>query len=214
MKILNLYAGIGGNRKLWGEDHKITAVEINPEIAKIYQDFFPNDTVIVADAHQYLLDHYSEFEFIWSSPPCPSHSRARYWGYKETNPVYADMKLYQEIILLKHHFKGKWIVENTKPYYEPLIAAQDIGRHLIWANFIIGKVKSNDGDIHTGTNSEFEELYGYDLSRYSISTDKYRGARAKLEILRNCVTPDTGLHILNRAMNIIIESNINQPTLF
>lgn len=24
MKILNLYAGIGGNRKLWGDEHEIT----------------------------------------------------------------------------------------------------------------------------------------------------------------------------------------------
>jgi DNA (cytosine-5)-methyltransferase 1 len=29
MRILNLYAGIGGNRKLWGDDHEITAVELN-----------------------------------------------------------------------------------------------------------------------------------------------------------------------------------------
>ena len=58
MKILNLYAGIGGNRKLWGDGHEITAIEFNPEIAKIYQDFFPNDKVIVTDAHQYLLEHF------------------------------------------------------------------------------------------------------------------------------------------------------------
>lgn len=36
MNILNLYAGIGGNRKLWGNNHNITAVEINPDIAEIY----------------------------------------------------------------------------------------------------------------------------------------------------------------------------------
>ena len=40
MKVLNLYAGIGGNRKLW-QDVDVTAVELNPQIAKIYQDFFP-----------------------------------------------------------------------------------------------------------------------------------------------------------------------------
>ena len=77
MKILNLYAGIGGNRKLWGDEHEITAVENNPEIAKIYQDFFPNDKVVIADAHQFILEHFSEFDFIWSSPPCPTHSRLR-----------------------------------------------------------------------------------------------------------------------------------------
>lgn len=26
MKILNLYAGIGGNRELWGNEHEITGV--------------------------------------------------------------------------------------------------------------------------------------------------------------------------------------------
>jgi site-specific DNA-cytosine methylase len=77
-------AGIGGNRKLWDGDIEITAVEIDPKIAKIYQDFFPNDKVIVSDAHQYLLEHFKEYDFIWSSPPCPTHSRMRFlivgWG--------------------------------------------------------------------------------------------------------------------------------------
>ena len=95
MKILNLYAGIGGNRKLWGDKHEVTAVEMNPEIAAIYQEFFPKDQVIVGDAHQYLLDHYKEFDFIWSSPPCPTHSRARFWASKggKFYVVYPDMKL-------------------------------------------------------------------------------------------------------------------------
>jgi len=127
MKILNLYAGIGGNRKLWGNDHDITAIELNPQIAKIYQDFFPQDKVIVADAHQYLLEHILDgWDFIWASPPCPTHSRLNNVftvGKTEntTNPIcYPDMQLYQEIVLLKHHFKGKWCVENVISYYDPL----------------------------------------------------------------------------------------------
>ena len=144
MKILNLYAGIGGNRKLWSKDHEITAVENNPEIAKIYQDFFPNDKVIIADAHKFLLDHYKEFDFIWSSPPCPSHSQFRQlcgvkaWSFKE---LYPDMRLYEEIIFLKHHFKGMWVVENVESYYKPLIPPQIISRHFFWANFSILKKK-------------------------------------------------------------------------
>ena len=73
MKILNLYAGIGGNRKLWGDEYEVTAVELEPEIAKAYQEFFPEDIVVVGDAHQYLIDNLSEFDFVWSSPPCPTH---------------------------------------------------------------------------------------------------------------------------------------------
>src|SRR3990167_8331912 len=99
MKVLNLYSGIGGNRKLW-TDVDVTAVELNLDIAKIYQDFFPKDKVIVADAHQYLLEHFKEFDFILSSPPCVSHSQFRQrcgvkaWGYDE---LYPDMTLYEEV---------------------------------------------------------------------------------------------------------------------
>jgi DNA (cytosine-5)-methyltransferase 1 len=96
MKVLNLYAGIGGNRKLW-TDVDVTAVELNPQIAKIYQDFFPNDKVIVGDAHQYLLEHFKEFDFIWSSPPCQSHSRLNLVNVsrKFHEPRFIDMTLYQ-----------------------------------------------------------------------------------------------------------------------
>lgn len=96
MKILNLYAGIGGNRKLWGDEHEITAVEYNESIAAIYKDLYPNDTVIVADAHQYLLEHFQEYDFIWTSPPCPTHSRMNFM--KHMPKRFPDMKLYEEII--------------------------------------------------------------------------------------------------------------------
>ena len=141
MKILNLYACLGGNRYKWDEvtDVDVTAVEWDEELAHMYQERFPNDKVIVADAHQYLLDHYKEFDFIWTSPPCPSHSRARYWGFGKNgkNPVYPEMSLYQEIIFLQHHFNGKWVVENVMPYYEPLILAKKRGRHLYWSIFCL-----------------------------------------------------------------------------
>jgi len=129
MKILNLYACLGGNRYKWDEvaneagiEIEVTAIEWDEELARLYQERFPNDTVIVADANKYLLDHYKEFDFIWSSPPCPTHSRARYWGFGANgkNPTYPDMKLYQEIIFLQHHCKGKYVVENVIPYYEPM----------------------------------------------------------------------------------------------
>ena len=135
MKILNLYAGIGGNRKLWGDEHEITAVEYKPEIAKIYQEIFPNDKVIVDDAHQYLLQHYKEFDFIWSSPPCPTHSVTNNFLNSQGHVRYPDMALYQEIIFLKHWFKGKWVVENVKSYYDPLCKPTEVERHYFWSNF-------------------------------------------------------------------------------
>jgi len=75
-KVLNLYAGIGGNRKLWS-DVDVTAVEWDEDKAEVYRDHFPDDEVIVTDAHEYLLEHFREFDFIWSSCPCPTHSQIR-----------------------------------------------------------------------------------------------------------------------------------------
>jgi len=194
MKILNLYAGIGGNRKLWDGDIEITAIEINPKIAKIYQDFFPNDKVIVCDAHQYLLEHYKEFDFIWSSPPCPSHSRIRNEagvGVGQNEVIYPDMDLYQEIILLHHHFKGKWVVENVIAYYKPLIKPQIVREHFFWSNFIIqGKKKANRG--HMGSMNDLRKIKTFDLSKYRKEIDERK-------LLRNCTEPELGLHIFKMA---------------
>lgn len=211
MKILNLYAGIGGNRKLWGDDHEITAVEYREDIANVYSHYFPNDKVVVSDAHQYLLEHFNEFNFIWSSPPCQTHSRARMWGWKNDDRVekkYPDMKLYQEIIFLENYFSGLWIVENVKPYYEPLIRPKiELGRHLFWSNFNIKKINIKEADINRGNKKEYSELHGFDLSSFKIRSRKD-------QIYRNCVHPETGLHILNASQNIITKQNEQQITLF
>jgi len=232
MKILNLYSGIGGNRKLWDDEHSITAVELNPQIAKIYSDFFPNDTVIIADAHQYLLDHYKEFDFIWSSPPCPTHSRINYSNGGRWKVKYPDMRLYQEIILLQKWFKGIYVVENVISYYEPLIEPQESGRHYFWANFKIpkqkyslqiGRLNGKDQNKHRDNLlnelenkmrkptirevqiPELMELHKMDLSQVSIPN--------KRQVLRNCVHPELGLHILEYAMNKVRRSE-TQTQLF
>ena len=195
IKILNLYCGIGGNRKLWtpnGDEHDITAVELNPEIAKIYQDFYPNDKVIVTDAHQYLLNHYKEFDFIWSSTPCQTHASFRHnicVRFRGSEPKYPDMRLYQEIIFLKYTFEGLWVIENVNPYYEPLIPAQKIQRHLFWSNLTIPDIKiPSENQRSKNKISEMEELHGIYLTKYSIPN--------KRQILRNCVNAELSLHIL------------------
>ena len=193
MKILNLYCGIGGNRKLWGNEHDITAVELDPKIAEIYKDFYPKDNVIIADAHQYLLDHYKEFDFIWSSPPCPSHSRLRAMNPIQNKPIFPDMKLYEEIIFLQKWFRGKFVVENVKPYYKPLIDAIELQRHLFWTNFPIKIIEfEKDADVRLSIVKPKEKRLGFDLS-------KYKGIQ-KIKILRNCVAPDVGLHIFQEML--------------
>ena len=143
MKLLNLYAGIGGNRKLWGNDHEITAVEFNKEVAEVYKSFFPNDKVITGDAHQYLFDHVREYEFIWSSPPCPTHSRMRLLMAEQEGKKFKfqDMKLWEEIIFLKHFSKGKYCVENVVTYYKPFVIPKKLGNHYYWSNFNLGDIK-------------------------------------------------------------------------
>ncbi len=193
IKILNLYAGIGGNRKLWDNNKiEVTAIENNEETAAIYQDLYPKDKVLVCDAHQYLLEHYKEYDFIWSSRPCQSHSRARFWASKggRYNPQYPDMQLYEEILFLKYYFNGLWVVENVIPFYEPFLNPLVLDRHLFWANFEIGDY--NKEDFQKDNVKQMQINYGIDISKYKLSTRKD-------QILRNCVNPKLGLHIFNCA---------------
>jgi len=212
MKVLNLYAGIGGNRKLW-TDVEVTAVENNESIASIYQDFFPDDKVIVADAHQYLLEHFDDYDFIWSSPPCPTHSQIRYnigflanRKYRKVNAVYPDMDLYKEIIILKKWYGGKFVVENTIPYYEPLIEGIKTGGHIWWSNFNIGEIDIGNRNHRGGTVESLQQRKGLDLSKYDIQN--------KRQILRNCVEPEVGFHILECARGNYNHLKSNQESIF
>ena len=186
MKILNLYAGIGGNRKLWGNEHEITAVEIDEEIAGEYIKNFPKDKVIIADAHQYLLDHYKEFDFIWSSPPCPTHSKL---NFSRKEKSYPSMVLYQEIIFLRSWFKGKFCIENVTPYYKSLITPTVIlGRHFFWANFDIPTKTFTNIDVSRSTQEQLAEDLDMPIPR-----------RCAGLLLRNCLKPEIGKHLFECA---------------
>lgn len=197
MKILNLYCGIGGNRKLW-ENCSVTAVEYNPEIAAVYKHFFPNDNVIIGDAHDYLLKNYKDFDFIWASPPCQSHSSFRQninVRYRGTPAIYPDMKLYQEIIFLKHNFKGKWVVENVKPYYQALIEPDFVlQRHYFWGNIKPQVIEFEKDMIRSAQIPDLQKKHGFDLTGIKLQN--------KRQVLRNCVTPEVGKYIFDyiRAM--------------
>ena len=211
-KILNLYACLGGNRYKWDEvaenlglELEVTAVELDHELARMYQERFPNDIVIVADAHQYLLEHFKEFDFIWSSPPCPTHSRIRITQKNQEFyiPKYPDMTLYEEIIFLENHFSGKYVVENVIPYYEPLIEAQKRGRQLYWCNFKLpNEIDREESKGLIGqVNNEIEKLCNlHDLKREFINT--YKGKQDKKKIVRNLVDYEVGKSILEAALNV------------
>ena len=219
MKVLNLYACLGGNRYKWDEvaseaniNLEVTAVELDEDLAKLYKERFPNDTVVVADAHQYLLDHYKEFDFIWSSPPCPTHSRARFWGFgvNGKKPVYPDMRFYEEIIFLKHHFKNKYVIENVIPYYEPMLNPLERDRHLYWTNF---NLPNNLNDRRFNISSAKQEFKGL-CKFHEFDFSKYKGKQNKTKIARNLVDYEAGKTIFETVLGIYKQQNANQTQLF
>lgn len=219
MKILNLYACLGGNRYKWDEVAKqagieieVTAVELDEVAAELYQERFPNDKVIVADAHQYLLENFKNFDFIWSSPPCPSHSRVRFSQKTRESFkfIYPDMKLYEEVLFLENYFEGKYCVENVIPFYEPLIPAQKRGRHLYWTNFNLPTdLKERKIQIGNGTD-EVNKLclfHDYDFR-------KYKGSQRLDKMARNLVDYEAGRTIFEIALGIVNKKETNQMELF
>ena len=196
MKILNLYSGLGGNRKKW-EGVQVTAVEMEPDIAAVYQAQHPDDTVIIGDAMQYLLDHHHEYDGVWASPPCPSHSMMQL-ATRHDVACYPDMSLYQIIIFLKHRFKGKWwVVENVLSYYRKdlniTFQPQIVDRHAFWASFHIPDFKMDKPKnfIDSVKQQDLKDWLGiqYDGNIY------YKGNHCPNQVLRNCVHPDLGEHV-------------------
>lgn len=196
--ILNLYAGIGGNRKLW--DATVTAVERQEDIAAAYQSQYPNDTVVIGDAHEYMAANFQRFDFIWSSPPCQSHSKMDRANCRN-KPRYADMRLYEEIIFLQTYHKGKWVVENVVPYYKPLITPTvQIGRHLFWSNFqfTVRDVARPAGFIASGGQATANDLKAWLGLNYEGNI-YYADNHCPAQVLRNCVHPIIGAQILEAA---------------
>lgn len=211
MKILNLFAGLGGNRLPWGTEHQVTAIELEPRIAAIYKQRFPKDEVIEGDAYSYLEQHFHEFDFIWASPPCPSHSKIsrthtgrRYKGWNMSVQI-PDMRLYGIIIFLQEHFRGDWIVENVTPFYVPLIVpSARVGRHVIWSNKFILDKKFNTLPIMFKIGRELEKYYEilcasleieYELIEEHVHANfSYRNDWIG-QVLRNTVTPEVAAYL-------------------
>ena len=194
MKVLNLYCGLGGNRVLWSNQHQVTAVDNDIQVLEAYAERFPQDIVLCVDAHQYLLENFQDFDFIWSSPPCQSHSRLVQTArgkYGRTH--YPDMRLYEEIVLLRSYFDGLYCVENVEPFYGALIPCQKRGRHLLWTNFYLPEFNVEDvrwEDVRKGH-------YGFYLPE-----NIYQGSNDPLKVYRNMCNPKIGEEVLNAAQKV------------
>lgn len=210
MEFLDLYAGLGGNRLKLPSYVNVTAVEMEPDIAEVYMAHNPGDTMIIGDAHEYLLDHFREFDFIWTSPPCQTHT-AMQKATRHDVVDYPDMRLYQEIILLMERFKGNWVVENVRSYYRPLITPQIVDRHFFWSNFHIPKFKMDrpKNFIDSVSQQDLKDWLGiqYESNIY------YGDNHCPNQVLRNCVHPDLGLHVFLSANDVNPET-IDQLSMF
>jgi DNA (cytosine-5)-methyltransferase 1 len=199
INILNLYAGIGGNRAGFPADANVLAIEQDENVAAVYRSLYPDDDLVVGDAHSFLLENYGDFDWIWSSPPCVSHTQMDRMNSRN-KLRYPDLSLYQEIILLDNYFGpmgGKWLVENVKPYYQtPLIPALKLGRHLFWSNFHIGKfdVPRPPNWINAGTVNESQGLKDWLGLDYPGNVYP-AGGHCPAQPLRSCVHPRLAEHI-------------------
>jgi len=187
MKILNLFAGIGGNRELWDYlNCVITSVEYDGKIAILYKELFPNDKIIIGDAYEYLEKNYNKFDFIWASPPCVSHSRININFNQPCNIRLPDLKLYSIILFLQQWFKGNWIIENVRPFYKPLIKPTCIrGRHIYWSNIPIpsdkkispakqNKLKINKINRNKVDPKEGKILMDYLINKKQLSIEVFK----------------------------------------
>jgi len=211
MKVLELFAGsksIGKVAEKYGcevfsvDIHDFKGIDLVVDIL----DMVRSDIPFVPD-------------FIWASPPCPTHSVTNHFLNAQGVKRYPDMNLYQEIILLQTFFKGKYVIENVKSYYEPLIKPQVSGRHYFWANFTIPKLKYEkqigrmNGKKNNLNGKAKAVLRQNNLDKLGFNLDKYDYSD-KDKLLRNCVPPIIGKAIFDSALGIYQANNIKQVGLF
>ena len=199
MKILNLFAGIGGNRLLWDDvlpGVKVTAVEFDPEIAKAYSKRFPNDDVIVGDAWDYAVKNYLDFDFIWASPPCQTHSRLNVANNirNDRAKILPDFRLYELIVYLKFFCKKPFVVENVVPFYEPLVKPNvNLGRHYFWSNFYIPK------QYFEKSTKIIKDIVISDPTDFNLRL--FKNIKNKRQVIRNQVDSNLGKYILSCAFD-------------
>ena len=197
IKVLHTFCGIGGCRKDWPTNIQVTAVEFNEEAAAIYKELFPQDEVIVADAYEYIRLHWNEYDFIWASPSCQSHSKMRFLSSKagSYDAVLPDPRLWSTIIFLKHFCRNRdihYCVENVDMYYrkdldetiseffQPFLTPTiKLGRHLFWTNFPLEKRTFDNHGSHNARGSNTKGDF-FDLTRFKPKTIR------KDQLLRTC----------------------------
>jgi DNA (cytosine-5)-methyltransferase 1 len=105
------------------------------------------------------------------------------------------MELYEEIIFLKQWFKGKWVVENVRSYYKPLIEPVEVQSHYFWANFNIPKTNRVREKVR---NDKGQTLSVKMIQQGMFIENFYNYSGDKRTLLNNCVEPELGNHIIKQ----------------
>lgn len=108
---------------------------------------------------------------------------------KGFSPILPDMSLYSEIVFLQTYFKNQWVVENTVPYYKPLVAPTfKLQRHLFWSSDIVEERDFKTSKIRS--KNKISDFDGHEV----VSRSKIKNKR---QVLRNCILPEVGEYIFN-----------------
>ena len=108
----------------------------------------------------------------------------------------------------------KYCVENVISYYDPLMPAQNRGRHLYWCNFKLpSDLKSRQKNFGDSKNGATESLISWN-KYHDYDFKKYQGDQLVLKIARNLVDYEAGRTILETALGIIKKKDTTQTELF
>ena len=120
MKILDLFAGIGGEQrrsKIEARGHKLFTLDMNP-------DFGCNITDDILKLDREFFYAFGDFDFIWASPPCEAFSVAsigHHWAggkcayIPKTPQAIIGQKIVEHTVnLIKFLNPRGWIIENPR----------------------------------------------------------------------------------------------------
>jgi len=145
IKILDLFCGLGGVAKGFQSylrqrniKFEYYAIDVDGRILLAHKILNPDSIVIRRDAYSFTDDELKQYDFIWASPPCETHSNLNLYNRKNLETFKKpDMRLWK--LISRFYSLGKpFVVENVKPYYGALIKpTARVGRHFLWSNLHI-----------------------------------------------------------------------------
>ena len=128
MKILDLYAGLGGERRrsiIEGRGHEYVTIDIDPKFGcTITKDIM-------------TIDDLGKWDFIWASVPCETWSVAsigHHWN-KDNTPKTKEAEymiwLVKYTIQLMNKSSSKWVIENPRGKLRKMEFMQEINRKTV-----------------------------------------------------------------------------------